>query len=382
MNYHDRLQKYKDGVLTEEEKHEIEKDIEKQDAISEYLFDQTMCDERIAMETDVQGAAVFQQNVQTSIRKAFVKMGIIVGSVLFALLLAVIFVLPKVTNAFFYDPTEIVGERDGYPANRGTVDIATFTELFFPGRYRFSMNAIPEGYGKYNIHIDHNFYHHSQQDVAGRIIRNQLTLYDPNVFAFDAINVFVPDLAGVTSTFSGEGAAGSPQQAKERLSDLDPELYYRAFFTLDSVYSYDAFIHWKESESIDVNWMTLTTKDNIDGSYQAHDPLGFSLGEGTGMISFGYDEEKYPLLSLYDFKNAGVTEQNAKTHVTSLLKYTKEHPEFIHMFRESYDPTQLLENIEQKGIHTYGFVVIAQQKEIQRIAGLDSVAYVYTILQP
>ena len=39
MNYRELLQKYKAGELPEEQRKQVRQDIEKQDAISEYLFD-------------------------------------------------------------------------------------------------------------------------------------------------------------------------------------------------------------------------------------------------------------------------------------------------------------------------------------------------------
>ena len=38
MNYRELLQKYKAGELPEEQRKQVRQDIEKQDAISEYLF--------------------------------------------------------------------------------------------------------------------------------------------------------------------------------------------------------------------------------------------------------------------------------------------------------------------------------------------------------
>ena len=43
MTYRELLELYKQGKLEENKKHEVESDIERQEAISDYLFDRDAC---------------------------------------------------------------------------------------------------------------------------------------------------------------------------------------------------------------------------------------------------------------------------------------------------------------------------------------------------
>ena len=50
----------------------------------------------------------FLSMLRSSIRRAFIKLGITVGCIVLAILLCTIFLLPRVVSLFYYDPAEIV----------------------------------------------------------------------------------------------------------------------------------------------------------------------------------------------------------------------------------------------------------------------------------
>ena len=55
----------------------------------------------------------FVKMIQKTIRRTFLKMGAIVGAGVLAIVLCVIFVLPQVVSAFYYNPNEVVGIGEG-----------------------------------------------------------------------------------------------------------------------------------------------------------------------------------------------------------------------------------------------------------------------------
>ena len=107
MTYHELIALYRTGKLSEEQRARVEADIERQEAISEYLFE---AEEVPGVEALIgEGAGTgenyslqetedmeerFVKMIRRSIRKAFVKMGICVGAVLLLAVLFIIFCLP------------------------------------------------------------------------------------------------------------------------------------------------------------------------------------------------------------------------------------------------------------------------------------------------
>ena len=169
MNYRELLQKYKAGELPEEQRKQVRQDIEKQDAISEYLFDNEEMEFEEQVEQDggqttestdgsvpkdgqnvnIVGAAVpkdgqrtnviggavpkggqrtnvmegavprggqeaeFTKLIRRAIRRTFIKYGVITGVIVIGIVCFLVFALPKIQDAMYYDPNKIVGTEEG-----------------------------------------------------------------------------------------------------------------------------------------------------------------------------------------------------------------------------------------------------------------------------
>lgn len=169
MTYRELLKLYQEGKLDKAQTDEVEHAIEKQEAISEYLYEKEeipgleVLQGQEKEEVFVQGNDAeseeeqrFVKMIQKTIRRTFLKMGAIVGAGVLAVVLCVIFVLPQVVSAFYYNPNEVVGIGEGsdnITTTRMSLDLSVYSELFWPGSYRNTVNAVAEGYGTYNISI-------------------------------------------------------------------------------------------------------------------------------------------------------------------------------------------------------------------------------------
>ena len=141
MTYRELLKLYKQGKLEDSAKKQIEAEIEKQDAISEFLYEEGEIPGFSDLESENAGNLeneewlTGQQNnqkeqsenqiekknkcigdsrneqedefnrrfikeIQRSIRKAFIKMGMIVGAAVLVVVLCAVFILPKVVSKF------------------------------------------------------------------------------------------------------------------------------------------------------------------------------------------------------------------------------------------------------------------------------------------
>ena len=123
MTYRELLELYKQGKLEENKKHEVESDIERQEAISDYLFDRDAVDNDIFSDDknldDAESENDFVKMINSSIRKAFVKMGMTILVIAVAVMLFVVFALPNVVSQFYYNPGRDIGSE----TNRMSLDM-------------------------------------------------------------------------------------------------------------------------------------------------------------------------------------------------------------------------------------------------------------------
>ena len=131
MTYRELLNLYKQGKLDDVRKKEVEAAIEKQDAISEFLYEEGEIPEFSDLESEnaenpenkewLAGQKnnqkdeinrQFIKEIRWSIRKAFIKMGMIVGVAVLVIVLCAVFILPKAVSDFYYNPNEVVGKYE------------------------------------------------------------------------------------------------------------------------------------------------------------------------------------------------------------------------------------------------------------------------------
>ena len=165
MTYRELLRLYKQGKLEDSAKKQIEAEIEKQDAISEFLYEEgeipdfsdleneqgcfnglndetqkterqnsknnNSIEEQQRNQPEKQEEAFneqFMKEIRHSIRKAFIKMGTIVGAVVLIFVLCAVFILPKAVSKFYYDPNEAAGAYEGMTTTRMSLDLSVYSE--------------------------------------------------------------------------------------------------------------------------------------------------------------------------------------------------------------------------------------------------------------
>ncbi len=401
MKYRELMELYKSGKLPQEEREKIENDIERQQAISEYLFDSEEIPEMDEFEgnepeeeneTDKAEEAQFTRLVRATIRKAFIKMGVIVGAVVLAVVLFIIFALPHIVDCFYYDPTEHSGGSNDNDTNRISLDLAVYTELYIPERYRDIVAAESEGYGEYAINVmNYASYMGIYSHVGGRIERNKLVLYDSNLLNFPSYNMFLHDRAGVGSSFAG---LNTENYDMSELQDLHDGEEYFAYITLDEVISYSEFVELCENEFEDISpiWCAICQKDEkgyYEEDYFAERNLGFIYSSPSHSTDF--DEKKYPNLTSFDVttttdeeKGWIVSEEVMTTHVISMLRYMADNKEFLELMdgegaeSEMEFYSQAADNVEANGLNIFGFAAVVDKETLIEYSNRAGIAYIRT----
>ena len=389
MTYRELIALYKTGKLDEEQRKRVEDDIERQEAISEYLFDA----EEIPGLEDLDIACVgqnvndtvdekFIKMIRGAIRRAFVKMGLCVGAVLLAAILFIMFCLPGIVDQFYYNPGEIVAEGEYSVTNRMSLDMGVYSELFLPGKYRNHVVVDSNGYGEYDINIVQNAsitgtFH----NVAGKVEKGKLTLYDANLLTGPTGNAFDNDAIGLDSYIRGMAAGGSKAEAYKRLTTLEENEFYTAYVTLSEVVSYEDFKIWFDGLDMEVGSPWCAVAEKTDEGFSASEIIGFDYGASGMCINF--DREKYPHLSLLDAGSEVFPENSPEimqTHFVSMLRYMAGQEAFLKMIGRGYrvDWEGFAQNVEEYGLYVYGMVVMAKPDALIRMSEMEEVCYIYT----
>ena len=415
MTFRELLAAYREGTLDDEKRREAEREIERADALLEYLSERDEIpgmsdksgDEHAAGDDESFNAAISRR-----IRRAFIRLGVCVGAVLLTVLLSILYVMPHVVDRLYYDPGEIVSQAetvnnaDGtavfYPAvNRMSLDMAVYSELFLPGAYRDSVSVIDNGYGNYDIVIPQNLSLTGRfTEVGGRISRGRLILYDNNTLKPPVGNCFewsltsrspdkslseqarMPEMKEDGRVFAYAGTpAGYPDEAREKIEALEDGTLYRGFVSFENVIEYETFYRFLRGHGLREVWCAV----QLDERPGYAPNIGFDTWFGNGARLLRGDNERYPLLKygdedldLREIKTA----ERAQQHMESLLRYYADQKSFREMLAwreggetpERFD--QYLEWLDEHGVWVYGFCVTADR---DTLLALQDDPWVYSV---
>ena len=430
MNYRELLRLYKDGKLSEEQKAEIEKELEKQEAISEFLYDQDELEfsgsdtDVPDGDTDVARSAAghlsdfdLTKAIRSSIRRAFLKMGAAITAIVLVIVLLSQTILPKFMDRFYYDPTAIYHPVENrYPdfnASVFQVSMKVYSELFLPGRNIDSAYVESEGYGDYSFVLSTSLHPIGTQQptYAGNIRKNKIAFYDPGQITTPPGNAFEwstfgewdysrdltsqlaeQDMSGMNSeepyteyetgdtdtpspmpayhTYGAMG--GNKDDSREIIAELDDGSWCQAYITFEKVMSYDDALAYIEKNEIEDSWFAI-----VNGDF-GNDVIGMYPNPTGGMI---YQmNEKYPYLMGYEVEgDADIdfdlphSEDFAKQHFISMLSYLSDQKQFSDMMQVDphlnycNDLQTLIKYIETNGLKVYGLSVRANKETLQKL---------------
>ena len=401
MTYRELLALYTRGELDEQTRQKVESDIERQDAISEYLYDRTSLpdpDPSIPG-ADTAGAADAAQlqttrMIRRAIRGAFIRAGVVTGTVVLAVVLFILFALPALVSQFYYDPTEIVAAGDdGMPGtDRMSLDLAVYSELFLPGTYRSVVNADPCGYGEYDITIPQTVSTNGRfTTVSGKLIRERLTLYDTNVLRRPTSNAFLfpqgtmGSFWNATDSRTGErvGPAGPQDEAYEHLKELGDDASYTAYISLTQVTDYASFYRWFEQKDLKTSYLWCAVYAEDENGRVAAENVGFAPRLAGECLD--WDRDAYPHLSLLDASMPRLPDfgdaQLMQTHFISLMRYLQDDGTIVTMMDDGtylVDIEATIRSVQADGLRIYGFSIEAQRDTLLSLCEDEAISYIYT----
>lgn len=405
MTYRKLLEKYKQNELDTKRAKEVEAEIEKHEAISEYLYDTKIpgLDEDIlgneesdALEKANQpNETDFIKLINQSIRKSFIKLGISVFAVTVVFMLFIQFALPHIVSSFYYNPAKKVGEN----ANQISRDMAVYTNLFIPGYVRDNVSVETNGYADYDICINQNVsYTDKFTNLMGKIKKDKLILYDVNLLKRPSGNVFgwfqvqgdhskaLSELVDNQTQYNMT-PWGGVKQSNDYLAQLDDEGMYVAYVTLNQIMKYEDFISFLENKAdIPSAWCAVDTNRiwSQSGMIQIEN-IGFNTSS-SNINSYFWDKKRYPNLFIQEESNEDwklledkmKTEEFAKEHVVSLLRYMADQKAFLKMMKENSETlSNAADYIEQNGVFIYGFACLVDKETAIKLNNLEEVYQIY-----
>ncbi len=404
MKYSELIQLYKKNELPEQQQKQIEYDIERQEAIAEYLFEKdeaTTFD--LSEDTDFDETD-FTEKTNRSINRKFVRTGIISAAAAVVVILFTVFALPNIVSCFYYNPAkEVISHEElAYcnSINQISTDFSVFSELALPGYFRDDVAVEKNGYGSYDIQIQQTIsWTGNHTNVSGRITRNKLVLYDTNTltpplscdFGWWQINTRkVTSLKELYNSLTDDEQSSSQyismdkESADLSLSSLRDDETYLAYVTLDRIMDYKDFIRFINDKSLGNVWcgVFIPESDYDDELMRLEQPyLGFICNPWFGREDAGLDE--YPnLFTGLDNEDELADEDFAKQHFISMLKYMRDNKRTVSVMSSVEDLTNTLDPavdyVEKNGLKIYGFAITATKDKLLKINDMKEVYAIST----
>ncbi|MBR0457455.1 MAG: anti sigma factor C-terminal domain-containing protein [Firmicutes bacterium] len=391
MTYREKLELYSQGKLDEQQTKEIERELEKQEALADYLFehqappgmddlfdgtspfgiDKEQEASEVNEETEDESAAIAKQ-INSSIRRAFIKTGVIATIIAVILTLFIVFALPHIVSAFYYNPSQSIGtDSNGVKVEQFERDMSVYSEMFMPELGpQISVGTENYGYGNYSYYLDARFevgsdneYEVVKHVYTGNIKRNSVVCYN-----YEELESFNKQESYIT------GDANSVSRELDRMNETD--LYY-AYVTLDRDVPYEEF--YADYVGNDVygtngSWVWCGVRVSDDEKINGYYNEGFFATACQNRSSCEYDVTKYPNLIWQEGSEDIDTEQKAITHFKSMIRYLTDNEKFasldnhLNIMHDLWSIDETEKYISNNGINVYGFIYVSNKKHIVNVS--------------
>jgi hypothetical protein len=245
-------------------------------------------------------------------------------------------------------------------------------------------------------------------NVSGEVNKGKLRVFDSNILREPYSNTFAwaqiygdkeqtlkEMFASDNNEYYNICAAGKPEDAIERLKELNEDELYIGYISLNQVTPYEDFIKFSESlESYGDVWCGIQTQSWCAGYLSNALNVGFSYELGAFSVQPGtlvYDEKIYPELLPWTINDDG-TERNPNeqldknmkqeeymtTHFTSLLRYMADQKAFCKMMgKDSQELRAMADYVSQNGLKVYGFAAIMDKESLLELSKQPEVYEIY-----
>lgn len=380
MTYREVLTQYKEGKLSEEQKVQVELELEKSQAINDYLAEEV--EEYFGKEIEEkQEDSNYHRNDNIKIKKSIKKavnrklalvVGISVVSV-FTIILIIQNIISPLVASRYYDPTK---KTVGQEYNQDLYfDLNAITEVAMPGYGIGSVDEVENlGFGQYNIRFSRYNTFSREKTIINTKINKDIHQGPYEDFHADDYFAFTEFWNYEEQTKEYQESLDINKQFSdieiEHIKELPSTSYISAWVRFSRDLSMDDLYRAiQKYNNVNFEWIAVRTSKN-----QGQQLTGFSTNPRGGS-SDTVNKEKYPGFELsnilylpndktsFELHMVDIYE----THFTSLLKYLVDRKEVIPtLLGESinYDFEKALDYIQTNGINTYGALVYGEADDL------------------
>lgn len=381
MKYRELLERYKKGLVSEEERQMIEEDIEKYEAIEEHLseiMDMDLINLTISKESEQHNEETIK--IKKSVNSRLRKVILTSVAIMITLLIGIFFVISPLVDSYFYDPAKVsVGEIN----SDINFDLYALTELNMPG-YSLTSDVYVErqGFGEYDIgFFITNLFTQEKNYITTKIKRGEKIKNYTEIIEDTGVNfMYVKYPIGNSNQINEK-----KQRVMNHVMQLNPVSYVSANLTFEKDLTMDE-LHQLEIKypNIDFIWAGIRTAPHND---MPKDLIGINLIRSNKVMTREeIVEEKYPAFHIFEWLVNPIGYENSEMsleakayelHYKSLLQYMIDRKEATKVL--DLNPRRLeyyksaLDYTKDNGIKTFGVLVYSNAKDLIELVENESI---------
>lgn len=363
MTFRELLEKYKNQTATPEERKQVEAELEKYNALTEYLLEQD-----VDMEgEDLAGQQEELQKIDRSMKKRgrrIIAIAVVIACVVMGALTAF---QPAISKVIWYDPTERDFQQYSYDIS---CHLAVLAELTMPEVQMESVMITEKGWGQYDLQVQQREWSSGEylwED--GTVTRGKIQLKS-NVYQYSVINAFSRGTAEFGNSVMTESA-----KAKAALADLPEYLKMEAYVSLGKDWTMEELENFAAQQEGYLGWVGVRTSTE---DRQLLPLMGFDA-DSSGYIWENVDAA-YPFYELSMHEDVPLSEAWEK-HFLALLQYSVDHGDFYARLNQSNDHgstcQMVQEYVTENGVKTYGFLYYGTSAEMRKLLENEDVEGIY-----
>jgi hypothetical protein len=385
MNYRELLERYKEGLVSDEEKQSIEKDIEKYEAIEEYLSENIDIDLN-SLSTIREGVEHKEETIKIkrSVNSRLRRVVYMSAAIVLGILIGIFYVISPLVEGYYYNPAKTTVGKDSSDIN---FDLYALTELNMPGNSLTSDVYIDkQGFGKYDIGFFRtNLFTLEQNYVTTTIKRGERLRNYTEVIDGINSNYFTDVKYPVVNS---EQISKKKQRVMEHIMQLNPVSYLSANLTFEKDLTMEELRKLEvKYPDIDFIWAGIRTAPN---DKRIPHLFGINLIKSNTIITKEENvEEKYPAFHILEWlvnprgiegSDISIEAKAYELHYKSLLQYMIDRKEAVKVLESN--PMKMeyyksaLDYAEANGTKTFGVLVYADSKDLIKLVENESIKLV------
>ena len=374
MNYKDLFQRYKKGLVSDEEKLIIEQEIEKYEAVEGFLSESI--DEEFDHDSDT-SMSEFQEEETSKLKKSVNNRlrKVVITSVLIVVAMYIGFfhVVSPLVDSLYYNPIKAtVGKTD----NNISFDVYAISQLNMPGMSPSTVFVDKQGFGTYNVMYSYRDVFTDEYYNVNQIIKRGI-IVSSHKEPIQNSNMF----QGIRYPYEGSYTEDKKQNVINHLNELNPVSYASLGITFHDDLTMDELYKLKlKYPEIEFEWAGIRTDSSNDKSNEL---IGIPLMNSKGSTALLGDKkiiEQYPAFFMLDWlvntigrkdENTALEAQAYEQHYTSLLKYLIDREDAVNVLEYRPEKNEFyksaLEYAEGHGVEAYGVLVFGEARDLLEI---------------